>query len=42
MHVTAVSWQVLARFRHEARRDAELASDRLDGEPANVLVEAGG
>lgn len=39
MHVTTVSWQILARFGHEAGCDAEFAGDRLDGEPAIVLVE---
>jgi hypothetical protein len=39
MHVTTVSWQILARFGHEARCDAKFAGDRLDSKPAIVLVE---
>lgn len=39
VHVATVSWQILTRFGHEARCDAEFASDRLDGEPAIVLVQ---
>jgi len=39
MHVTAVSWQILARLGHEAGRDTEFAGDRLDGEPVIVLVK---
>jgi hypothetical protein len=37
--VTTVSWQILARFGHEARCDAEFAGDGLDGKSVIVLVE---
>jgi hypothetical protein len=37
--MTTVSWQILARFGHEARCDAELAGDRLDSKPTIMLVE---
>lgn len=37
--MTAVSWQILTRLGHEARCDAKLAGDRLDGQPMVVLVE---
>jgi hypothetical protein len=37
--MATVSWQILARFGHEARCNAEFAGDRLDGEPAIILVE---
>jgi len=41
MHVSTVTWQVLARFGHEAGCNAKLAGDRFDGKPMTVLAEVG-